>query len=141
MAIVMPRSRSSGALSIESNARYLAPPCVASTLVIAAVSVVLPWSMCPIVPTFTCGLLRTNFCFAIASCPLCSASREMSHCPRALRLSADMLPALLPLCPHHLARRLRLNLLGDAAWHLGVMRELHRIGGAPAGCRAQIVDV
>src|SRR5262245_20788925 len=66
MAIVIPRSRSAGALSIESNARYLAPPCVASTLVIAAVSVVLTWSMCPIVPTFTCGLLRTNFCFAMS---------------------------------------------------------------------------
>src|SRR5690606_5560038 len=31
------------------------------TLVIAAVSVVLPWSTCPIVPTFTCGLVRSNF--------------------------------------------------------------------------------
>ncbi len=39
--------------------------CFASTLVIAAVSVVLPWSMCPIVPMFTCGLLRSNFSFAI----------------------------------------------------------------------------
>jgi len=34
--------------------------------VIAAVKVVLPWSMCPIVPTFTCGLLRSNFSFAIS---------------------------------------------------------------------------
>src|SRR5437016_2683397 len=42
-------------------------PFFASTLVIAAVSVVLPWSTCPIVPTFTCGLLRSNFCFAIAT--------------------------------------------------------------------------
>src|SRR5471032_3059826 len=40
--------------------------CFASTFVIAAVNVVLPWSMCPIVPTFTCGLLRSNFSFAIA---------------------------------------------------------------------------
>src|SRR5262249_12319353 len=73
MAIVIPRSRSSGALSIESNARYLAPPWVASTLVIAAVSVVLPWSICPIVPTFTCGLLRTNFCFAMSAAALLKA--------------------------------------------------------------------
>ena len=43
----------------------LAAPRSASTLVIAAVSVVLPWSTCPIVPTFTCGLVRSNFCFAI----------------------------------------------------------------------------
>ena len=32
---------------------------------IAAVSVVLPWSMWPIVPTLTCGLVRSNFFFAI----------------------------------------------------------------------------
>ena len=31
---------------------------------IAAVSVVFPWSTCPIVPTFTCGFVRSNFCFA-----------------------------------------------------------------------------
>jgi elongation factor Tu len=42
---VMPRSRSSGALSIESNGRNSALPPRASVLVIAAVSVVLPWSM------------------------------------------------------------------------------------------------
>ncbi len=43
----MPRSRSSGALSIESNERTLVEPPKRSlsTLVIAAVSVVLPWSM------------------------------------------------------------------------------------------------
>src|SRR5215469_5174281 len=65
--MVIPRSRSSGALSIVSNARNATFGFVlASTLVIAAVSVVLPWSMCPIVPTFTCGLLRTNFCFAMS---------------------------------------------------------------------------
>ncbi len=43
--MVIPRSFSSGALSIDSNDRSSAPPCSASTLVIAAVSVVLPWSM------------------------------------------------------------------------------------------------
>jgi len=35
-----------------------------STLVIAAVSVVLPWSMCPMVPMLTCGLVRWNLAFA-----------------------------------------------------------------------------
>jgi hypothetical protein len=40
-----------------------------ATFVIAAVSVVLPWSMCPIVPTFRCGLLRSNFSFAIMKSP------------------------------------------------------------------------
>src|SRR5438477_12896153 len=37
----------------------------AGTIVIAAVSVVFPWSTCPIVPTFTCCFVRSNFCFAI----------------------------------------------------------------------------
>src|SRR2546426_1862695 len=64
--MVMPRSRSSGALSIESNGRNSAPPRRARVLVMAAVSVVLPWSMCPIVPTFTCGLVRSNFFLAIS---------------------------------------------------------------------------
>src|SRR5438034_3385294 len=66
MAIVIPRARSSGALSIESNARKVASPFIANTFVIAAVNVVLPWSTWPIVPTFTCGLFRSNFAFAIA---------------------------------------------------------------------------
>ena len=60
----MPRSRSSGALSIESKARNSAPPLSARYFVIAAVSVVLPWSMWPIVPTFTCGFVRSNFFLA-----------------------------------------------------------------------------
>src|SRR5205807_10608027 len=65
--MVMPRSRSSGALSIWSKAVYLlAEERVASTLVMAAVRVVLPWSMCPIVPTFTCGFVRSNFFLAIS---------------------------------------------------------------------------
>ena len=42
------------------------PPIVsASTLVIAAVSEVLPWSTWPMVPMFRCGLFRSNFAFAI----------------------------------------------------------------------------
>src|SRR5437899_1421749 len=66
--MVMPRSRSSGALSIWSKAVYLlAEERVASTLVMAAVRVVLPWSMWPIVPTFTWVLVRSNFCFAMSS--------------------------------------------------------------------------
>jgi hypothetical protein len=68
--MVMPRCRSSGALSIDAKSRTAVfVPCSASTLVIAAVSVVLPWSICPIVPTLTCGFERSNFCLAIASFP------------------------------------------------------------------------
>src|SRR4029453_18060571 len=62
----MPRSSSSGALSIESNARYSASPLSARYLVIAAVSDVLPWSMWPMVPMLTCGLLRSNFFLAMS---------------------------------------------------------------------------
>ncbi len=40
-------------------------PATGCTFVIAAVSVVFPWSMCPIVPTFRCGLFLSNFCFAM----------------------------------------------------------------------------
>jgi hypothetical protein len=44
--MVMPRAFSSGALSIESNDRnWIFGLCFDRTLVIAAVSVVLPWSM------------------------------------------------------------------------------------------------
>jgi hypothetical protein len=57
----------SGALSIWSYAFASPPNFFESTSVIAAVSVVLPWSTCPIVPTFTCGLLRSNLPFAIVS--------------------------------------------------------------------------
>src|SRR5918993_60010 len=62
----MPRAFSSGALSIWSNATNCTFGLFfASTFVIAAVNVVLPWSTCPIVPMFTCGLERSNFSFDI----------------------------------------------------------------------------
>jgi hypothetical protein len=65
--IVMPRCRSSGAASIEAKSREEVPvPDSESTFVIAAVSVVLPWSMWPMVPTLTCGFDRSNFCLAIS---------------------------------------------------------------------------
>src|SRR5690349_7931106 len=65
-AIVMPRAFSSGALSMESKLRNLTFGLFfPRTLVMAAVRVVLPWSMCPIVPILTCGLLRSNFSFDI----------------------------------------------------------------------------
>ena len=63
----MPRSFSSGALSISSKLIDWPPYFSDSTLVMAAVSVVLPWSMWPIVPTLTCGLLRSNFSFATSN--------------------------------------------------------------------------
>src|SRR5438874_10605809 len=70
MAMVMPRSFSSGALSIWSKGVKSAMPFSDRTLVMAAVSVVLPWSMCPIVPMFTWGFVRSNFFLAISSSSL-----------------------------------------------------------------------
>src|SRR5687767_8968293 len=66
----MPRPFSSGALSIWSKATNCTfGLCFASTFVIAAVSVVFPWSTCPIVPMFTCGLERSNFSFDMCFSP------------------------------------------------------------------------
>jgi hypothetical protein len=38
-----------------------------NTFVMAAVKVVLPWSTWPMVPTFTCGFVLSNFAFAMLS--------------------------------------------------------------------------
>src|SRR5687767_3896904 len=66
MAMVMPRAFSSGALSISSKGvKVTVGSFSARHFVIAAVSVVLPWSMCPIVPMLRCGFVRSNFCLAI----------------------------------------------------------------------------
>src|SRR5438445_1733770 len=83
-AIVIPRSRSSGALSIDPYSRTaIFWFFVCSTFVIAAVNVVLPWSMCPIVPMFTCGFVRSYFAFAITDLrwPRQSSRGQWSPCP------------------------------------------------------------
>src|SRR5437588_3890878 len=111
MAMVMPRSRSSGALSIWSKATYLLLAlALASTLVMAAVSVVLPWSMCPIVPTFTCGFVRSYFAFAIVWPPTGRLAR--------------------PGPPRRLAGDFGHDLFGDRGRDFLVARELHRVGRA-----------
>src|ERR1700747_1215071 len=56
----MPRAFFSGAASIWAYALASPPNSLLSTVVIAAVSVVFPWSTWPIVPTFTCGLVLSN---------------------------------------------------------------------------------
>ena len=62
----MPRSFSSGALSMSSKLVAFVPvPASDSTFVMAAVSVVLPWSTWPMVPMLTCGLFRSNFALAM----------------------------------------------------------------------------
>src|SRR3989344_821679 len=63
--MVIPLAFSSGALSISSTfSSFFAKPFINRTCVKAAVKVVLPWSTCPMVPTFTCGLVLTNFSFS-----------------------------------------------------------------------------
>src|SRR5437588_9710108 len=57
----------SDALATSSYGTNFAHPLSDATFVRAAVKVVLPWSICPIVPTFTCGLLRSNFSLAMSS--------------------------------------------------------------------------
>src|SRR4028118_1752126 len=111
----MPRWRSSGALSIWSKAtsRLAGSPgtAFARVLVMAAVSVVLPWSTWPMVPTFRCGLFLSNFPLDIWVLLSCSSSAG-----RGLALLGD--------------------LLGDALRHLFVVIELHGEGGAPLGLGA-----
>src|SRR5688572_14590792 len=55
----------SDAFATSSYGTNFAHPLSAATFVSAAVKVVFPWSMCPIVPTFTCGFERSNFSLAI----------------------------------------------------------------------------
>src|SRR5207245_9608597 len=54
-------------MATTSHRTDLPRPRSAHTFVKAEVSVVLPWSTCPIVPMFTCGLRRSYFAFAITS--------------------------------------------------------------------------
>src|SRR5438128_3600405 len=57
------------ALATSSYGTNFDQPWSADTLVSAAVSVVLPWSTWPMVPTFTCGFLRSNFSLAMVLLP------------------------------------------------------------------------
>src|SRR4030067_220896 len=79
---VTPPSRPAGALSIWSNGTKLAMFLSDATFVIAAVSVVLPWSTWPIVPTFTWGFVLSNFAFAMfsASCAMEEVQSQISKC-------------------------------------------------------------
>src|SRR5688572_26961386 len=52
-----------------------ASPFAAWIRVIAAVNVVFPWSTCPIVPTFTCGFVRSNLALAIGARSSCRKDR------------------------------------------------------------------
>src|SRR4051812_31391050 len=135
----MPRAFSSGALSIWSKAdaslRFGYLSC--RTLVIAAVSVVFPWSMCPMVPMLTCGLVRSNL--ALATGFLSSWLRRWcvlvgsggARRPRAGPATAYSL----------LASRLGDDLLGDVGRDLGVRVEHHGVARPPLGAAAQVAHV
>ena len=86
---------------------------------IAAVSVVLPWSMWPIVPMLTCGLVRSNFFFAIAAAP-------------SLLLRAGWTGQTRDFW-YELGRQIG----GD----LGVVGQLHRVAGPALGHRPQVGGV
>src|SRR5919112_2262707 len=126
----MPRAFSSGALSIWSKADaslrsgYLS----CSTLVIAAVSVVLPWSMCPMVPMLTCGLVRSNLALATGF-----LSSWVTQVVRALGVGCAG--------ARFLAGGLRDDLLGHVLRNLRVAVEDHRVAGPPLGAAAQVAHV
>src|SRR5580692_9099682 len=134
--MVIPRSFSSFALSIWSKgvkgftSGYLS----CSTLVIAAVRVVLPWSMCPMVPMLTCGLVRWNFAFATGISSLRSGPPAW-----VWSVSGFLLPAVARY--ELLAARLRDDLLGDARRHLGVRVELHAVVRPSLCLGTQVTDV
>src|SRR5579862_5982815 len=103
--MVIPRAFSSGALSISSYLTGLLTELgkrLARTCVSAAVKVVLPWSTCPIVPTFTCGFVRSNF-------PFDTAYLQM----------IDTVDVTLRSFLH--------DGVGDIGRHFHVLRELHRV--------------
>src|SRR5215210_4340057 len=129
--MVMPRCRSSGALSIWSNAWVLGLPTGSlswSTFEIAAVSVVLPWSMCPMVPMLTCGLVRSNL--ALATGFLSSWVTQVVRCSGVGLYGVGLL-----------ARRLRDDLLGHVLRDLRVAVEDHRVAGPSLGAAAQVAHV
>ena len=67
MVTVLVASRTVPPLAMSAYDLLLALPCAARTARIAAVRVVLPWSMCPIVPTLTCGLVLVKVSLAIVA--------------------------------------------------------------------------
>ena len=60
----------SDAFATSSYATYFVLPNLSAEIFVrAAVVVVLPWSTWPMVPTFTCGLVRSNFALAMGMRP------------------------------------------------------------------------
>src|SRR5919199_3354600 len=132
--MVMPRAFSSGALSIWSKAvKATFGFWSCRTLVMAAVNVVFPWSIWPMVPMLMWGFERSNFCLAIwfssrrGPCPDSAPRGELSR----------LLGSLLRLLPPHPGD----DLAGDRLGYLLVGVELHRVRRASLRARAQIRSV
>src|SRR5258708_13245861 len=124
--MVIPRSFSSFALSIWSDGvKGLTSGNLSwSTWVIAAVRVVFPWSMCPMVPMLTCGLGRWNLAFAtgVSSLRSVPTPRGVWRSRRApVAVGCYRIARLCWL----LASCLGDDLLADAGRDLGVRVELH----------------
>src|SRR3954454_22508412 len=117
----MPRAFSSGALSISSNGVYgfRSGNWSCRTLVMAAVSVVLPWSMWPIVPMLQCGLVRSNFAL-----PTVGLLQDWCYC------DVGRQPGLFAASLLH-------DLFCHIARHFGVRVELHRVVRAPLRLAAE----
>src|SRR5262245_38731680 len=67
MVTVLFASRTVPPLAMSAYDLTLAFPAAARTASNAAVRVVLPWSMCPMVPTLTCGFVRVKVSLAIVA--------------------------------------------------------------------------
>src|SRR5438093_6792797 len=93
----------SDAFATSSYETNFAQPLSADTLVSAAVRVVLPWSMWPMVPTFTCGLLRSNFSLAMSSTPLRFYSTRCGRPSRVALRWTTLLSSLAGLPIHRTA--------------------------------------
>src|SRR5215211_7293190 len=97
--MVMPLCLSSGALSIWSKATSRlagsSGTSLASTLVMAAVRVVLPWSTWPMVPTLRWGLVRSNLPLDISFLPFCYLGRDaLGHLGIMIELHGERRAAL-----------------------------------------------
>src|SRR5512144_2430541 len=85
------------AFATSSYGTYLVPhPLSAEIFVSAAVRVVFPWSTCPIVPTFTWGLLRSNFAFAICSFSPTAGAGCVTDARRGTQDAVDRVARLAP---------------------------------------------
>src|SRR3569833_334699 len=77
--MVMTRAITSGEESISSYFLSSLPIFFYCMVLIAAFKAVLPWSTCPMVPTFTCGFVRSNFSLAISKYPSNLHKNDAAH--------------------------------------------------------------